>query len=162
MKQISIPGLTEYQFQLILMSKPFHYVNLRADFRSWALTTRQAVHTGWELPKIQIKYLNPFSLCLSCSRQGSWLPATAAAAMWEELSTSKGCPHAAKAESPSLPPSLLLPPAPSLLHTWGREDDYHQSAVLQCPDGHLPPAVHCRSVMITVCSSVSLVWFLFY
>lgn len=104
-----------------------------------------------------MKYLNLFSLCLSCSHQESRLPA---AAMWEELSRSRGCPRPAKAEQHP-PPSLLLslPPAPSLLPTWGREDDYHQPAVLQCPDGHLPPAVHCRSVKFTVSLSVSLpVW----
>lgn len=113
-------------------------------------------HSRVELPEIQIKSLNLSSPCLSCSHQESWLPE---AAMWEELSTSRGCPRPAKAEQhPSLHPPLL-PPAPSLLPTWGREDDYHQPAVLQCPDGHLPPAVHCRSVKFTVCLSLSLpVW----
>lgn len=104
-----------------------------------------------ELPEILIKHLNPFSLCLSCSHQESRL--TAAATMWEELSASKGCPTPAKADC-LLSPSL--PPAPSLLHTWGREDDYHQPAVLQCPDGHLSPAVHCRSVIITLRLSATL------
>lgn len=52
-----------------------------------------------------------------------------------------------------LPPP---PPAPSLPPTWGQEDDYHQPAVLQCPDGHLPPAVHCRSVKFNVYSPTRL------
>lgn len=101
-----------------------------------------------ELPEIRLKYLNPSSLCLSCSHQEPWPPpaaaaaaAAVAAAMWEELSTNKGCPRPAEAESPS-----PRPHAPSRLHTWGREDDYHQPAVLQRPDGHLSPAVHCRFV----------------
>lgn len=91
----------------------------------------------------EIRYFTSLSLSLFLLRscQEAWL---AAATMWEEPPANGRCSSPAKPESPSFFPSL--PPPPILLHIWGRKDDYHQPAVIQCPDGHLPPALHCRSV----------------
>ena len=165
MEQMWALVLPECQFQLILMPRPSYYVKFKDQFLDVMMGVRcqrSFPHSRTALPEIQIKYLNLSFFCLPCSHQESWLPA--AAAMWEELSTSRGCPRPAKAEQPPslslcLSLSLSPPPAPSPPPIWGREDDYHQPAVLQCPDDHLPPAVHCRSVKFSVCLSVSLpVW----
>lgn len=102
---------------LTIMSKPKCYLNPKSTFKSWVRHQTGCPHRV-ELPEIRLKYLNPSSLCLSCSHQESWLPPAAAAAMWEELSTSKGCPRPAKAESPSLPSSRSLPSSHMRTRRW--------------------------------------------
>lgn len=102
---------------LTVMSKPNCYLNPKSTFKSWARHHQTGCPHRVELPEIRLKYLNPSSLCLSCSHQESWLP-PAAAAMWEELSTSKECPRPAKAESPSLPSSRSLPSSHMRTRRW--------------------------------------------
>lgn len=103
---------------LTIMSKLNCYLNPKSTFKSWACHHQTGCPHRVELPEIRLKYLNPSSLCLSCSHQESWLPPAAAAAMWEELSRSKGCSRPAKAESPSLPSSRSLPSSHMRTRRW--------------------------------------------
>ena len=130
----------------------------------WAYAAKEAFHTaGRHFQKSKSNILIfPFSACLVPIRSRD---------SQQQQPCERSCRQAEDAHAQlkqSNPPlslclslslSLSPPPAPSPPPIWGREDDYHQPAVLQCPDDHLPPAVHCRSVKFSVCLSVSLpVW----
>lgn len=131
--------LTDFKSKLPRATTCFHkhfQANLLSKSKSnhgrSTTTTTTGQTAGWgqdedrmELPEIRLKYLNPSSLCLSCSHQEPWPPpaaaaaaAAVAAAMWEELSTNKGCPRPAEAESPSLPYSRSLPSSHMRTRRW--------------------------------------------
>lgn len=65
MEQLLAPVLSECQFQLNRMPKRSCYVSLRTDFGKGIMDAHcqtSCPHSWMELPEIQIKYLNLFSL----------------------------------------------------------------------------------------------------
>lgn len=158
MEQLLAPVLSECQFQLNRMPKRSCYVSLRTDFGKGIMDAHcqtSCPHSWMELPEIQIKYLNLFSL--SPHPPACLVPIRSPES--KKQPCERSCQRAEDAHvqlKQPFPPLSPHPPAPSLLPTWGQEDDYLQPAVLQCPDGHLPPTVHCRSVNFSPSLSLSL------